>query len=174
MAKIGIFYGPEKGSVDRVAHLIGQTFGNEKVELLSVKKLDSSALDKYDKIIFGASTIGMTNWDSDYESNDWDVFATKLEKVNWKGKDVAIFSLGDQLTYPEHFVDAIGWLHDRIKPLGANVVGFCSPEGYNFTESEGYRNGMFLGLPIDEDTEAEKTPIRVQNWVNLLISEYGY
>lgn len=174
MSQIGIFYGPEMGSVEKVARLIADKIGKDRVELIPVKNCDAAALDRFDKMIFGASTIGMTNWNSDYKDTDWDVFATKLKDANWNGKKVAIFGLGDHVQYPEHFVDAIGWIYERLEKLEVEVVGFCSTDDYEYVESEGVKDGQFLGLPVDEDSEPEKTELRVQNWINRLINEFGF
>ena len=174
MAKTAIFYGPEKGSVDRVAHYIAKEFGEDKVDLISVKDKKPKLMEQYDKVIVGVSTVGMTNWNSEHLANDWDLFSNGLSEVNLKGKDVAIFCLGDQVTYPEHFVDALGWLADKLEPLGANIVGHIDPEGYEFEESDGFRDGKFLGLPVDEDTEPERSEERVKAWVNLLTTKFGF
>jgi len=174
MAKTGIFYGPEKGSVDRVAHVVAKEFGEDNVDLISVKGKDPKLMEEYDKIIIGISTLGMSNWDSEVGENDWDTFSAGLDKVDLKGKDVAVFGLGDQVTYPEHFVDALGWMYDRLKPLGANVVGFVDGDDYEFEDSEGFRDGKFLGLPVDEDTEPEKTEERVKAWVSMLKNKFGF
>ena len=174
MAKTAVFYGPEKGSVDRVAHYIAKEFGEDKIDLISVKDKEPTLMEQYDKIIIGVSTVGMTNWNSEYIKNDWDLFSKGLSEVNLKGKDVAIFGLGDQVTYPEHFVDALGWLADKLIPLGANLVGHVGSDDYEFEESEGFRDGKFLGLPVDEDTEPERSEERVKMWVNLLVTEFGF
>lgn len=174
MSKIGIFYGPELGSVEKVAHVIEQKLGADKVELIAVKKADESVLERFDKLIFGMSTIGKTNWDSEYKDTDWDEFATCFGKVNWEGKKIAMYCLGDHIQYPQHFVDALGWVYDRLENTAAEVVGFCSTEGYTYEESEGIKDGQFLGLPVDEDNEADKTDVRVENWTNRLINEFGF
>ena len=174
MAQIGVFYGPEQGSVEKVARVIESKFGADKVELIAVKNSDEADLSRFDKLIFGASTVGKTNWDSDHKSTDWDLFATKFNQVDWAGKKVAVYGLGDHIQYPQHFVDAIGWIYERLIALNVEVVGFCSPEGYTYDESEGIKDGRFLGLPVDEDNEAEKTDERVENWINRLINEFGY
>ncbi len=174
MAKTGIFYGPEKGSVDRVAHMVAKEFGEDNVDLISVKGKDPKLMENYDKIIIGVSTLGMSNWNSEVGENDWDTFSSGLDKVNLQGKDVAVVSLGDQVTYPEHFVDALGWMYDKLKPLGANMVGFVDAEGYEFEDSEGFRDGKFLGLPVDEDTEPERTEERVSSWVKMLKNDFGF
>ena len=174
MSKIGIFYGPELGSVEKVARLIETKLGADKVELIPVKKTDESSLERFDKLIFGMSTIGKTNWDSEHKDDDWDVFATTFGKVNWSGKKVAMYGLGDHIQYPQHFVDALGWVYERLVKTDAEVVGFCSTEGYVYEESEGIKDGQFLGLPVDEDNEADKTDLRVENWITRLINEFGF
>jgi len=139
MAKTGIFYGPEKGSVDRVAQMVAKEFGEGNVDLISVKDKDPKLMEEYDKIVIGISTLGMSNWNSEIGKSDWDTFSAGLDNVNLQGKDVAVFGLGDQVTYTEHFVDALGWMYDKLKPLGANVVGFVDAEGYEF-ENDGSRH----------------------------------
>lgn len=174
MSQIGIFYGPELGSVEKVARLLAERLGSDRVELIPVKQCDADAINKFDNVIFGASTIGKTNWDSEHKDTDWDVFSTKLKDVSWEGKKVAIYGLGDHIQYPEHFVDGIGWIYERLEKFNVNVVGFCPAADYDFVESAGVRDGQFLGLPVDEDSEPEKTDLRVKNWVNRLINEFGF
>jgi len=174
MAKTGIFYGPEKGSVDRVAHIVAKEFGEGNVDLISVKDKDPKLMEQYDKIVLGVSTLGMSNWNSEIGKSDWDTFSGNLENVNLQGKDVAVFSLGDSVTYSEHFVDALGWMYDKLKPLGANLVGFVDSGDYEFEGSEGFRDGKFVGLPVDEDTEPERTEERVKSWVSMLKNDFGF
>ncbi len=174
MDKIGIFFGPEKGSVDKVAHIVAKAFGSEKVDVISVNKAKPADFKNYSKVIFGISTVGRNNWDSDNKGNDWDVFAPHLKDVDFTGKTVAIFGLGDQLTYPEHFVNAIGWLNERLEKQGVTVVGACKTDGYKFDDSEAIKNDLFIGLPIDEDNEPELTQERVSQWVAVLKSDFNY
>lgn len=174
MGKIGIFFGPEKGSVDKVAHIVAQTFGLDKSDVISVNKAKTTDFDKYSKIIFGISTVGRNNWDNDNKGNDWDIFAPQLKEINFSGKSVAIFGLGDQLTYPEHFVNAIAWLAERLEKCGVEVVGACPNKGYRFDDSEALKNGSFIGLPIDEDNEPELTQERVNQWCGLLKNDFGF
>ncbi len=174
MSKIGIFYGPEKGSVGKVANQIVDILGNDNTDLVLVKDCNPQILNQYDKIILGISTIGTSNWDSEHTDTDWDVFFTHLPEIKWDNKYVAIYGLGDHINYPEHFVDAIGWLYEKLKPLNANIVGFCSSEDYTFNESEALIDGKFAGLPLDEDNESEKTEDRLKHWIYTLKNEYGF
>lgn len=172
MRKIGVFYGPEQGSVERVARLIVSILGEDRADLISVKGIDEKALDQYDKLIFGLSTVGKTNWDSAHQNTDWDYFFTRLKYADWEDKVSAIFGLGDQVQYPYHFVDAMGWLYDILQGLKVPVVGACDPESYQFKESEALRGGKFVGLPLDEDFESELTAARVRSWLNVLQTQH--
>nr|WP_319399434.1 flavodoxin [uncultured Carboxylicivirga sp.] len=174
MSHIGIFYGPQLGSVEKVAGLIAERLGKDRVELVPVKGCKGEEINRFDKVILGASTIGKNNWDSEYKDTDWDVFLTKLKDADWTGKKAAIYSLGDHIQYPEHFCDAIGWIYERLEEQNVEIVGFCSVDEYDFSESEGVRDGQFLGLPVDEDSEPEMTDLRVKNWVNQLINKFGF
>lgn len=171
MAKTGIFYGPAKGNVAKVASIIAQQLGEDSTDLATIKDCDASVLNGYEKLIFGISTLGRNNWDSEHEDDDWDVFFTHLKEVNWKNKRVAIYGLGDQINYPDHFVDAIGWLYQRLKDLNVDVYGQVTDEGYQYNDSEGLMEGEFVGLPLDEDNEPEKSPERIKNWLNELKQE---
>ncbi len=174
MSKTGIFYGPEKGSVAKVAYQIADILGINLSDLVLVKNCNPETFNQYDKIIMGISTIGTSNWDSEHTDTDWDVFFTHLPEIDWKNKTVAIYGLGDHINYPDHFVDAIGWLYEKLKPLKANIVGLCSSKDYTFNESEAILDGKFVGLPLDEDNESEKTEGRLIQWTNILKKEYGY
>ncbi|MRT91340.1 flavodoxin [Ancylomarina sp. 16SWW S1-10-2] len=169
MTNIGLFYGPTKGNVEKVAKLIASKIGN--VDLVKVKDADSNAFDKYDHIILGISTLGKHTWSSDNAGNDWDQFLPNLTGVDLKGKKVAIFGLGDHLAYADFFVDAMGELYDVVKKTGATVIGSVSDEGYQFNESRAIVEGKFVGLPIDEDFEDDLTEERVDNWLKIIQPE---
>ncbi len=173
MSKIGLFFGPLKGSVHRVAEKVKAAIGEENVDMISVNDASLSDLEKYDHIIFGISTVGKETWDSDYANTDWSKFFPNISKVKFSGKTVAIFGLGDNITYPGHFVNAMGVLAKDLLKNGANIVGKVDPSTYEFDESEALIDGMFIGLPIDEDFEPELTDKRVINWVNSIKPAFG-
>jgi flavodoxin I len=173
MSKIGLFFGPLKGSVHRVAEKVKAAFGEQVVEMISVNDASISDLEKYDLIIFGISTVGKETWDSNYSNTDWSKFFPNISKVDFSGKTVAIFGLGDHITYPSHFVNAIGVLAKDLLKNKAAIVGKVDPAGYEFDDSEALIDGMFIGLPIDEDFESELTDERVSNWVNSLKPAFG-
>lgn len=174
MSKIAIFYGPEGGSVNRVAELIKEKIGEDKVEMVAVKDASAADLEKYDKIIFGLSTVGKDTWDSEYSTNDWGKFMPEISQINYDDKVVAIFGLGDHVTYSNAFVDHIGTLGKELMACGAVLAGPVDIEGYEFEESEAVVDGKFIGLPIDEDFEPELTDERLTAWLEQLKPDFGF
>ena len=174
MSKIAIFYGPQGGSVNRVADKVKDIIGEDKVEMIPVKDATVSDLEKYNKIIFGLSTVGKDTWDSEYSTNDWGKFLHEIGKTNYSEKTVAIFGLGDHVTYSHCFVDHIGLLGKELVKNGASLVGKVSTDGYEFEESEAVIDGKFMGLPLDEDFEPELTDERVAGWIELLKPKFGF
>jgi len=173
MSKIGLFFGPEKGSVHRVAEKVKAALGEQNVEMISVNDAQPSDLDKFDQIIFGISTVGKETWDSNYSNTDWSKFFPNISKIDFSGKTVAIFGLGDHVTYSSYFVNAMGMLAKDLLKNGATIVGKVDPSGYEFDDSEAIFDGMFIGLPIDEDFEAELTDERVANWIKSIKPSFG-
>ena len=51
-------------------------------------------------------------------------------------------------------------------------MGFTPTEGYEFTYSEGVKDGQFLGLALDEDNESDRSPQRVSDWIWQLVDEF--
>jgi flavodoxin I len=172
MKKIGLFYGPLGGSTERVAKKVAAALGIENVDLITAKEAKASDVEKYENVIFGLSTIGTETWESDKSANDWDIFLPEVEKVDYSNKVVAMFGLGDQITYDLHFVDSLGIVAGKILPKGAKIIGKVSPDGYDFRESEAIIDGEFIGLPVNEDFEPELTDERVNNWVDQIKTQF--
>lgn len=175
MSKIGLFFGPENGSVHRVAEKVKAAIGDNIVEMVSVHHASVADLEKYDKIIFGISTVGKETWDSEYSNTDWAKFFPEIAKADYTGKRIAIFGLGDHVTYPSHFVNAMGRLYKEIKRVSPNaeIVASVDSSVYDFEESEAVIDGKFVGLPVDEDFEPELTDERVVAWATKVKSAFG-
>jgi flavodoxin I len=173
MSKIGLFFGPLKGSVNRVAEKIKIALGEQNVDMISVNDAGVSDLEKYDRIIFGISTVGKETWDSTHSNSDWSKFFPNITKVDFSGKTVAIFGLGDHVTYSSHFVNAIGVLANDLLKKNATIIGQVDPSGYEFDDSEAVMDGKFVGLPIDEDFESELTDERIANWLKSIKPAFG-
>jgi flavodoxin I len=168
MGKIGIFYGPVKGRTAKIAEKLHKMLGQDKVDIYPIDSVTINTITNYDNLIFGVSTLGSEKWDSSGDANHWGAILPKIKETNFAGKKVALFGLGDHVTYAARFVDAMGEMADILGKQNAQIVGHVSAEGYTFTESKALVNGMFVGLPLDEDYESDKTDERLTKWADLL------
>ncbi|HOP03649.1 MAG TPA: flavodoxin [Tenuifilaceae bacterium] len=166
--RVGIFFGPAGGATERVAKKVQAAFGEDIADVLPIKECKATDIDKYTNIVFGCSTIGKETWQSDKSKPDWDIFRPEIEKIEYKGKNFALFGLGDSVTYAAMFVDAMGILAKEMIKYNANIVGRVPTCEYNFKESDAVIGNEFIGLPIDEDYEQELTDRRVKEWVDRL------
>ena len=167
MKNIGIFYGSTTGNTEKVAGMIREEFGEENTDIYEVDIVEKEDVQKYKYLIFGVSTWGVSDLQDDFED-----FLEVLEEVDFSGKKVAIFGLGDQSTYADSFVDAIGILYDGLKKMDVTIVGSVSKSGYSFTGSMALIKGKLVGLAIDEEFESHLTEQRVKNWVKQLKKEF--
>jgi len=172
MKKTGLFYGYQGGNTEEVAQIIANEFGPNEIDVFDLSKISLLKLEDYNTYIFGISTIGADNWTDASARNVWDNFFMLIEKLNVKDKKAAIFGLGNQILYPDHFCDDMGMLKDKLEAQGMKIVGETSPEGYSFTGSNGFRKNLFVGLPIDHDNEPELTHSRIKNWVEKLKNQF--
>ncbi|MBN2896811.1 MAG: flavodoxin [Campylobacterales bacterium] len=159
MSKIGLFYASSTGNTERVAKMIKKELSDLDVTLHNVDSCDADAFKPYGRIIIGAST-----WGSGDLQDDWDSYMPKLEKIDFSGKTVALFGLGDQEEYAENYLDAMGTLYDVVVKNGAEVVGSWPNDGYDFDESTALRDDAFVGLALDEDNQSDLTGERVKRW----------
>jgi flavodoxin I len=174
MSKTAIFFGPLNGAVHRVANKLKDAIGEEKVVMVPVKDASVDDINRYEKIIFGLSTVGKETWESIYTNVDWAKFLPEIGKTRYEGKTIAIFGLGDHITYSSTFVDHIGLLGNELLDHGATLVGQVPEDGYEFENSQAVVDGKFLGLPVDEDFEPELTDERVNNWVEQIRPHFGF
>lgn len=170
-SKIAVLYGPKGGNTEKIAKLISQKLGSESCELIAIRDANETIIEKYEKFIIGSSTIGTHNWSHKNSSSDWDQFLPKLRKMDFKGKKVALFGLGDHLAYTNHFVDDMFTLYKIVTDNGAKVVGHVATDGYEFNESAAVVDGKFVGLPVDEDHEDHLTETRIEDWLNSLTTQ---
>ena len=174
MSKIGLFYGPQGGNVEEVAKILVSKIGENNIELIPVKNVSKEKLESYDKIIFGISSLGKDAWENDVKT-DWDEFLPLVETANLSNKTVAAFGLGNAVTYPSHFVESLGHLGASLKAKGIELVGEMPNEGFEYQESSAVKsNGNFYGLVLDHDNEADKSEARIEKWIPVLKSAFGF
>ncbi|MFB2937983.1 flavodoxin FldA [Aerosakkonemataceae cyanobacterium BLCC-F154] len=169
MAKVGLFYGTQTGNTETIAELIQKELGGDGVvDLHDISSSETGDFDDYECIIIGCPT-----WNVGELQADWEGFYDELENIDFNGKKVAYFGVGDQIGYADNFQDAIGILEEKIASLGGKTVGYWSTDGYDFNESKAVKNGKFVGLAIDEDNQSDLTDSRVKTWVSQLKREFG-
>ena len=167
--KIGLFFGSDTGNTEDVAEQIAKKIGEDNIEVMSIGDASPGDFEDFDKLILGLST-----WYDGELQSEWEDFFEELDNIDFTGKTVAIFGLGDQLTYGEYFVDAIGLLYDKVIERGATVVGEWPTDGYDYDESVAERDGKFVGLPLDEDNESDLTEERIDKWLNQISGDLGF
>lgn len=161
--KTGLFYGSTLGAAKGVAELIAKEI---EVDIYDV----SNGIDdvsKYDTLILGTNT-----WGYGELQDDWQGVIDAFKEFDFTGKKVAIYSTGDQESYSDTFVDAIGILAEVVEKNGGVIVGYTSCDGYNFSESKALRDGEFIGLAIDDNNQSNLTDERVKKWVEKLKGEF--
>jgi flavodoxin I len=168
MAKIGIFYGSTEGNTEEVAEMIQQELGEDVADVFNVDSASADDLGEYDIIIFGAST-----WEIGELQEDWETFIDVLDDIDFSGKKIGFFGLGDADGYPDTFVDAMGIIYERIEDKGIELFGLWPTDDYTFDDSKGLKDGKFLGLVCDNDNEPDKTEERVKAWVEQIKGELG-
>lgn len=170
MAEIALFYGSDDGNTESVSSRIQARLGEDIVEVYDVADATQQDFIPYEKIILGIPT-----WDFGQIQSDWEEFWQDVSEVNFGGKTVAMFGLGDQFGYGDFFLDAMGMLHDVVKAAGGRMIGYWPTEGYEFDASKAWLQdqGKFVGLGLDEDQQAELTTQRLNAWCEQIHREFG-
>lgn len=168
-----LFWG-KGGNVERAARKVYSMFEPTEIDLFDLASFDTSTITDYNLIILGGSTIGAEVWMDVKDDNEWSRFFRAVEKIDLSGKYVAFFGLGDQVLYPDHYVDALGIFKQEMSESNAKIIGEWPIEGYRFTDSDGYDGKMFFGLALDEDRQADLTIERSKKWTDNLKKEVGF
>ncbi len=159
--KIGLFFGSDEGNTESVAYRIKSQFEESAVDVHDISDVTQLDFANYQLMILGIPT-----WDFGQIQSDWEEFWDDLEEIDFSGKTIALFGLGDQFGYGDYFLDAMGMLHDVLVNNGAKIIGFWSADGYEFEASKAFNESthQFVGLALDEDQQEELTDSRVKQW----------
>lgn len=167
--KVGLFYGTNTGVTEQISLKVKKEFDKRapgKMEIIDIGMKGIDGLKKYQAMIVASPT-----WNIGELQDDWDLAYPKLLDIDFSGKKVAMLGVGDQYGYPENFCDAIGILGRRLEQKGAELIGFTDATEFEFNNSLGVEDGIFLGLAIDEVNEETMTDDRIEDWVDLLLFE---
>lgn len=152
-----VIYGSTTGTCEAIAEKIASKIG---ASTLNVQNLDSDVISRYDNLILGTST-----WGSGEMQDDWYDGLPKLQNANLSGKTIALFGCGDADSYCDTFVGGMAEIYNGVKDSGAKIIGAVSVDGYTFDGSEAVIDGKFVGLPLDDVNECEKTDSRIDAWL---------
>lgn len=176
MARIGIFFGSNTGKTRKVAKMIKKRFDDATMaDPLNVNRATPEDLARYAFLILGTPTLGdglLPGLSADCENESWEEFLPKLQDLDFSGKTVAVYGLGDQVGYPDEFLDAMGILHGFLVERGAKVVGAWPTEGYEFKHSEAVVDGQFVGLALDLDNQSGLTEQRLDAWLQSIAADF--
>ena len=165
---IGLIFGTDTGNTEEVGDKIAGVFATHglAMEIINVTEASREVIESFDFIIMGIPT-----WDFGGIQEDWESFENEILNLNLSNKIVALYGLGDQFGYGDYFVDAMGWLYERILKTNATVIGEWSTTGYEFDASLAANKDktFFCGLAIDDDQQFEMTDDRINSWVDLLL-----
>ncbi|MFT8011769.1 flavodoxin domain-containing protein, partial [Salmonella enterica subsp. enterica serovar Enteritidis] len=78
---------------------------------LNVNRTSAADFAGYSHLILGTPTLGeglLPGLSADCENESWEEFLPQIEGLDFTGKTVAIFGLGDQVGYADEFLDAMG------------------------------------------------------------------
>jgi flavodoxin I len=174
LSRIGIFFGTESGTTRLIAKRIAKgltlRLGEGVVaKPLNVNRIEPKDLGAFDALILGTPTYGdgvLPGQDNGTKETNWAEFLPRLNGQDLSGVRVAVFGLGDQETYPKHFLDAMADLHACFAGLGAEMLGAWPVEGYEFKQSRAVHDGHFLGLALDQHLQHLLTDQRIEAWLD--------
>ena len=157
MNKTIVVFGSTTGTCEDIAEKIAQKLGCEAID---VQKLTADVVNNNQNLILGTST-----WGAGELQDDWYDGLKVLQGADLSGKTIALFGCGDCESYGDTFVGGIGELFNALKTSGATFVGAVDVDGYTFGDSEAVVDGKFVGLPLDDVNEDDKTDARIEAWI---------
>lgn len=165
--KVTIIFGSSGGSTEEIAQSISKNLSCE-TELIDIANASIDDFKNNTNLILGTSTWG----DGDLQ-DDWEDFFDNLDDIDFSGKKVALFGLGDQDSYSDTFLDAMGTLYTFVKEKKATIIGNgVDSSSFDFEESTAHINNSFVGLAIDEDNQSELSETRVKEWTKKLNNSF--
>ena len=157
MKKTIVIYGSSTGTCEAIAEKIASKLGTD---VLNVQDLTADIIAENENLILGTST-----WGAGELQDDWYDGLRLLKAADLSGKVIALFGCGDAESYSDTFVGGMGELYEAVKASGARLVGQVDVDGYTFDDSSAVVDGKFVGLPLDDVNEDDKTDSRIDDWL---------
>lgn len=160
MNKTCIIYGSSTGTCQAIAEKIAEKLGVNSSDVFDVANIDADTAGDYTNLLLGTST-----WGAGELQDDWYDGLEALKKADLAGKTVALFGCGDCESYGDTFCGAMAEIYDGLKDSGATFVGQVDTDGYTYDDSAAVIDGKFIGLPLDDVNEDDKTDGRIEAWI---------
>ena len=168
--RIKLVYGSDTGNTENVIdnYLLNIFEPYFDIETLSVSQISPDDWTSHDFYILSIPT-----WYDGELQSDWEDYFEEFQTIDFTGKTVALFGLGDQIGYDEWFCDGIGILAEVVEKNGGKVIGHTEKDdSFDFETSKALKNeNTFWGLCLDEDNQDELREERLKNWFNKLKKE---
>ena len=169
MNKIGIFFGTDSGTTRLIAKKMAKVLGSDLTDKpLNVNRISIDDMLKYQALILGTPSYGegiLPGKSTGVKDGSWDEFIPLLESIDLSDKVIALYGLGDQEKYSQHFADALFQLYSVLKKQGATLIGEWSTDGYDFEQSKSVVDDKFVGLVIDHGLQGLLTDQRINTWL---------
>ena len=165
-----IIYGSDTGNTEVVTGLLVALLKQDDVEIISVDELESSHWEAETSLYI----LGIPTWYDGELQSDWEDYFEEFKEIDFTGKTVAVFGLGDQIGYDEWFCDGIGILAEVVEKNGGKIIGnTVKDDSFDFETSKALKDeNTFWGLCLDEDNQDELTEERLKNWVKQIKEEF--
>ena len=168
--RIKLVYGSDTGNTENVIdnYLLSIFEPYFDIETLSVSQISPDDWTSHDFYILSIPT-----WYDGELQSDWEDYFEEFKTIDFTGKTVALFGLGDQIGYDEWFCDGVGILAKVVEKNGGKVIGHTEKDdSFDFETSKALKDeNTFWGLCLDEDNQDELTEERLENWFNKLKKE---
>ena len=167
--RIKLIYGTDTGNTELIKEDLTKLLAKEEISCTEVSEVTPDDWKSYNYFILGIPT-----WYDGELQSDWENYFEEFKTINFSGKRVAIFGLGDQIGYEEWFCDGIGILAKVVIESGGKLIGYTfKDDTYDFDTSLALADeSTFYGLALDEDNQQELTSSRLKKWVIQITEEF--
>ena len=167
--RVAIVYASATGHTEDIAERLKVLLPG--LELKDLDRIDFTKQLEESEAFICCTPTWNTGSETKRSGTTWDEHIDNIPHLSLKGKPIAIVGLGDSAAFSKYFCDAMEELYRSFESAGGRMIGHVSVEQYIFDHSKSVVDGMFCGLPLDEDNESEKTDERLQSWARLIVQE---
>jgi flavodoxin I len=175
MSQIGIFFGTDTGTTRLIAKKMAKQLPEGIASKpLNVNRIEAADLLNYDALILGTPSYGegqVPGISTGVKQGSWEEFLPQLAGLDFTGKRIALYGLGNQDKYGSRFASGLFQLYEAFKSAGADIVGSWPTDGYEFEYSRAVVDGRFVGLVIDQNSQGMQTEERMKTWLDQVVPQ---